>query len=86
MKTALLLSALVALAGCATPGFYVPAEQTEGRDQRPDLVETGSLIPTGEKQIVRDSTQPVDVYSDKELEADRPANTRDAVNRALRGR
>jgi len=84
MPSLLLVTAL--LLGCSTPGYQVPTEQTQRRDQRPDLVETGSRIPSGEKQAVRDATQPVDVYSEQELKDDRPANTRDAVKRALRGR
>ncbi|MFK7885713.1 MAG: hypothetical protein AB8G16_02520 [Gammaproteobacteria bacterium] len=86
MKIPALMLISTLILGCSTSGYYVPTAQSERRDQTPDLVETGSRIPSGEKQAVRDSTQAVDVYSEQELKDDRPANTRDAVKRALRGR
>lgn len=84
-RAAILLSA-TALASCASDRFYIPDEMPPPRSHEPATVETGSMIPRGKQERVRDTSQHVDVYSEEELEDDRPANTRDAVERAIRGR
>lgn len=76
--------ACLALGGCASYS-HIPNEIPQAQ-KPPAPVETGSRIPRGTNQEVRDPTQNVDVYSEQELEADRPVSTRDAVQRAIRGR
>ena len=76
--------ALLALGGCASYS-NIPNQIPEAQ-KPPAPVTTGSRIPRGTNQEVRDTTQNVDVYTEQELEEDRPVSTRDAVRRAIRGR
>jgi hypothetical protein len=75
-----------ALCGCASSTYRVPDAALPPLQREPALIETGSRIPRGKEQPVRDGAQNVDVYSEEELEADRPVDTRDAVRRAINGR
>lgn len=86
VRAATAAALIAALGGCASSSYRIPDEAPPSLQREPALIETGSRIPRGKEQPVRDSTQPVDVYSEEELEADRPVDTRDAVRRAVRGR
>lgn len=73
------------MGGCASYS-HIPNEIPQAAEGPPAPVTTGSRIPRGPGQEVRDTTQNVDVYSEKELEDERPVSTLDAVQRAIRGR
>lgn len=77
---------IAAASGCTSDNYHVPQQAAPPLHVEPAIIETGSRIPRGKDQPVRDSTQNVDVYTEEELEADRPVNTRDAVRRAVIGR
>ncbi|MEM6639037.1 MAG: hypothetical protein AAF610_03965 [Pseudomonadota bacterium] len=72
-------------AGCVSEP-YLPHPERASPDRPPAEITTGTRIPRGTNHEVQDTSQNVDVYTEEELEAERPLNTRDAVNRALRGR
>ncbi len=73
------------LGGCAGGGLYIPDEAPEPVVQEAATTETGSRIPRGKQEAVRDSPQRVDVLSEQDLEKQKPVNTREAVQRATRG-
>ena len=76
---------VLALTGCTRMAAF-PTPKPPSMDAPPQEIVTGSRIPRGTTQAVRDTTQNVDVYSEHEIAADRPVDTREAVRRAIRGR
>ena len=77
--------AAAGLAGCASNGLYIPDVGQDPIVRESPTTETGSRIPRGKHEAVRDSPQRIDVFTEQDLEKQKPVSTREAVKRATRG-